>query len=235
MKDMFLKYAILFIIILNVAACAKDDGSTDDQQDPPTSEPLAGGNFDEWVEIIQGDVTFMKPAGGWWGSLNTLSFIGGPITVSPTADAFEGEFAARLETKKWGEQLTIPGILASGYFDKELPMGENLVVGQPFDRRPAAFTGYYKYAPAGSDSLVILIALTKYDLEGGQRDTLVQANYVTGEESQSYRQFSLNLDYAGEALPDSIHIILLSSIKGQQMQGFEGSVLKVDELSLTYD
>ncbi len=235
MKDILLKHILLFIIIFSVAACAKDDSSTDDQHDPPTLEPLAGGSFDEWVEVTQGDVTFMNPAGGWWGSLNTLSFIGGPITVTPTDDAHEGEFAARLETKKWGEQLTIPGILASGCFDKALQMGENLVIGQPFNRRPIALTGYYKYAPVGSDSLVILLALTKFDVADGRRDTLAQANFVTGEENLSYKQFTLNLDYTSEALPDSIHVILLSSIMGQQMQGFEGSVLKVDELSLTYD
>ncbi len=232
---MEIKTVILLILILTIGSCKKEESDNNNQPDPPQAEPLAGGSFDEWVEVTQGAVTYENPSGGWWGSLNTLSFIGGPITVTKTEDAYAGAFAARLETKKWGDQLTIPGILASGYFDTALPMGENLVIGQPFDKRPRSFNGYYKYEPAGNDSLVILIALTRFDTEKQKRDTLAQANFVSGLINSNYESFNLVLEYIDEAEPDSIHIILLSSIKGQQMQGCEGSVLKVDELCLKYD
>jgi hypothetical protein len=114
-------------------------------------------------------------------------------------------------------------------------MGENLIIGKPFSKRPASFRGHYKYAPAGSDSLVIFIALTRYSAASNSRDTIAQTEFVTGLHVQEYSPFELLLNYKNQSEPDSIHLILLSSIKGREMQGYEGSVLIVDELSLTYD
>ncbi len=225
---------ILLSVGVLLYSCKKDDDDPDNGGDKIT-EALAGGNFDVWEQITVGAVSFDNPAGDWWASLNMLSVIGGPATVGKTADAYAGPYAARLETKKWGDDLTIPGILASGYFDKNLPMGENLVIGKPFDRRPVSLNGFYKYSPAGADSLVILIALTKYLTGENRRDTIAQAELVSGESLSQYAPFSIDLNYASHETPDSIHVILLSSIKGKEMQGYEGSVLFVDELSLTYD
>lgn len=225
-------YLLLGLAVLQYS-CKKDNEPDDGGNKP--KEALTGGNFDVWDQITFGAVSYDNPAGGWWASLNMLAVIGGPATVSKTQDAYAGPYAARLETKNWGNDLKIPGILASGRFDTSLPMGDNLVIGQPFNRRPISFNGYYKYTPSGADSLVILIALTKYRNTENRRDTLAQAEHISGALTSQYLPFSLNLNYASQELPDSIHIILLSSIRGKEMQGHEGSVLIVDELSLTYD
>lgn len=228
-----LLYFVAMTIFLLTTACQEKHHHDPDPE--PPSEPLAGGDFEQWTTVTQGSVSYQIPAGNWWDCLNTLAILGGPVTVSKTTDAYSGNYAAMLETKKWGDQLTIPGILVSGRFDSSLPIGQNLVIGQPFNKRPGHFTGYYKYQPAGQDSMIILIALTRYNALAKQRDTIAQNSLVVGNSSVNYQRFNLELTYQNPSLPDSIHIIFLSSIKGQHMQGQEGSVLKIDALSLVYD
>ncbi len=227
----FISIIILFFFIV---ACEKEP-IEDDNDDNQITEVLSGADFESWTIVSQGEASFEKPAGGWWGSLNTLSFIGGPVTLLKTDDAYLGQFAARLETKKWGEDLTIPGILASGYFDRDLPIGENLVVGKEFTEKPVSFNGYYKYLPQGSDSLVFLVALTKYNQNENRRDTIAQADLASGETVSEYTPFVLFFEYFSKESPDSIHVILMSSIRGREMQGYDGTVLIVDELSLSFE
>lgn len=222
------------ILLINFISCDKEPEENNNNNNNTTSEVLSGGNFDSWITIIQGEVSFEEPEGNWWGSLNTLSFIGGPITITKTEDSYSGDYAVRLETLNWGDNFSIPGILASGYFDRNLPMGENLVVGKEFENRPDSFSGYYKYFPANNDSLVIFIALTKYDSVNKKRDTIAQSEFVHGETISVYTPFEILVNYNSTENPDSIHVILLASIRGKEMQGHHGSVLYIDELQLNY-
>lgn len=233
-------HKILFFLlaVIVLISCEKDsieDDTDNNNNNNQSTEVLAGADFEEWTTVSQGEVSFEKPAGGWWGSLNTLSFIGGPITLLKTQDAYLGQYAVRLETKKWGEELTIPGILASGYFDKDLPIGENLVVGKEYSEKPMSFNGYYKYIPQGNDSLVFLVALTKYNQIENRRDTIAQADLASGETVSEYTPFVLFFEYYSQETPDSIHIILMSSINGREMKGYDGTLLIVDELSLSFE
>jgi hypothetical protein len=227
-----------FIIILAILSVFVGFISCDDEPEPPpvvNTEELAGGDFDTWLVQTQGEVSFEKPAGDWWDGLNYLSVIGGPITATKTDDAYEGEYALRLETKMWGEDLSIPGILASGYFDPAYPIGENLIIGRPYTKKPKSLNGYLKYSPADNDTLVIFIALTKYNAETSIRDTIARGEYTYSGEITSYTPFSVPIVYANSVSPDSVHVILLSSVSGKEMRGHAGSVLIIDELKFTYE
>lgn len=203
--------------------------------DEPIIEDIIQGDFENWVTVSQGEVSFLKPAGDWWDGLNYLAVIGGPITMERTTDSYNGNYALKIETKLWGNELSIPGIAASGYFDPNLPIGENLVIGKPFSKRPSAFQGYYKYSPADNDTLVIFIALTKYNPEQNMRDTLGRGEFVSNEAQNSYKNFNVPIVYYSEVVPDSIHIILLASVSGKDFKGHPGSVLFVDKLGLKYE
>jgi len=195
---------------------------------------LGGGSFDHWDVVTQGAVSFDVPKGDWWASLNHLSLFGGPKTVSKTTDSQAGTYAARLETKKWGD-FTIPGILVSGKFDQTQPLGQELVIGQPFNKRPKSFSGYFKYFPQGDDSCGFVVALTKYNLTEGKRDTIAQVNFVSAEAIADYTNISLDFQYTSQENPDSIRVVIIASSEGGLNQGEEGSVLFVDELELKYD
>lgn len=223
---------LVYSSILGFIAC---DEETPEPIDITTSEALAGGDFNEWVDVTQGEVTFQRPSGEWWAGLNTLGFIGGPITATKTEDSYQGEYAIRLETKLWGDELSIPGIMASGYFDMEAPIGENLIIGKPFTQKPSSLNGFYKYLPATNDTLVIFVALTKYSSAEQMRDTIAQGEFVYSGNMPNYEPFSLDIEYSQDITPDSVHVILLSSVSGKEMRGHPGSVLFVDELSFTYE
>lgn len=225
---------ISFIIVIIFSACDTTD-PIEIPVDNPTNIALAGGNFDTWVKFSQGELTYFKPAGDWWDGLNYLAVIGGPITYERTSDAYQGAYALRLETKAWGEDLTIPGILASGYFDPDETIGENLIIGKPYDKNPTQFNGFIKYLPAENDTLVIFLALTKYNAELKLRDTIATAEYTNTATMETYTPFNIDINYTHQTTPDSIHIILLSSVSGKEMKGHNGSVLFVDELSFTYE
>lgn len=223
---------LFFLSIITFLACDKPPV---DPPDNTVTEALAGGDFEVWITQTQGEVSFDKPSGDWWDGLNYLSVIGGPITATKTADSYSGSYALRLETKWWGEDLTIPGILVSGYFNSDLPIGENLVIGKPFTKKPSSLNGYLKYFPADNDTLVVFIALTKYNVSNSTRDTTAKGEYTYCGEVNSYTPFSVNIDYLIDIVPDSIHVILLSSVSGKEMKGHAGSVLFVDKLSLSYE
>ncbi|HOZ29339.1 MAG TPA: PCMD domain-containing protein [Bacteroidales bacterium] len=228
----FIIIALFFLSTFSFIACDKDP------LDPPettVTEALAGGDFEVWTTQTQGEVSFDKPSGDWWDGLNYLSVIGGPITVTKTTDSYSGSYALRLETKWWGEDLTIPGILASGYFNPDLPIGENLVIGKPFTKKPSKLNGYFKYFPADNDTLVIFITLTKYNGTNEVRDTIAKGEYTYSGEINSYSPFSVNIDYLINTIPDSVHVILLSSVSGKEMKGHAGSVLFIDKLNFEYE
>ena len=78
MKQLLLHLGILLLISYNTQA-----------------QNLVNGEFEEWDDLAGGFYT--QPAG--WSSLNVLALLSAPQTVTKTTDAFEGSFAARLETK----------------------------------------------------------------------------------------------------------------------------------------
>ncbi|MDD2635476.1 MAG: PCMD domain-containing protein [Bacteroidales bacterium] len=226
---------VSFIILLVVVSACDNKDPIENIDNDLTNVALAGGDFENWTEFSQGELTYFKPSGDWWDGLNYLAVIGGPVTYERTSDSYQGDYALRLETKAWGEDLTIPGILASGYFDPDQTIGENLMIGKPYDKTPTRFNGFIKYQPADNDTLVVFLALTKYDVELKKRDTIATAEYTNTETMETYTPFNVDINYRNQTTPDSIHVILLASVSGKEMKGHEGSVLFVDQLSLTYE
>ncbi|PLX08141.1 MAG: hypothetical protein C0596_07530 [Marinilabiliales bacterium] len=232
-----MKYIIILLLSVFTFVFVACDPEEEDPhiENPQETIALAGCDFETWTEFVQGEVTYDIPAGDWWDGLNYLSVIGGPITFEKTTDSYNGEYALRLETKTWGEDLTIPGILASGYFDPEQPIGENLIIGKPFTDKPLSLNGFLKYAPAENDTLVIFVALTKFDSNENIRDTIATGEYTYSGLIETYSPFTVPIEYTESINPDSVHVILLASVSGKEMRGHTGSVLIVDELSFTYE
>ncbi len=223
---------IIIAIFLSLAAC---DVAPVDPDPKPEPGDLGGGNFDSWVVINQGAVSYDNPAFNWWTTLNPLATIGGPVTVTKTADSKAGPFGARLETKLWGTGFIIPGMLVSGVFDQTRPPGSNVLIGRPFTKKPKTFTGYYKYLPQSNDSCGFLVALTKYNPSLGVKDTVAVANFTRSGTVPNYTFFSVDFNYRNTFTPDSIHVVVISSAAGNGLQGNPGSVLFVDELELKFD
>lgn len=227
---------IIIALTAGITGC-EDPDEPDDNNDDNTqiSDAAFDGSFENWKTHTEGEVSWEIPESEWWSSLNMLKTLGCPLTMTKTEDAHTGNYAVRLETINWGDDLIIPGIIASGYFDTDRPIGENLVLGQPFDETPALVEGYYKYLPATQDTAVLYSSLTRYDTVSGLRDTIAEAAISVTDSVPDYARFELIYEYSNyDQQPDSINILFLTSISGQDFNGHVGSVMFVDDVRIIH-
>ena len=225
---------IVIALLTGASGCDEPD-EPDDNSDDNTqiSDADFDGDFETWKTHTEGEVSWEIPESGWWSSLNMLNTLGCPVTMTKTEDAHSGNYAVRLETINWGDDLIIPGIIASGYFDTERPIGENLVLGQPYEDTPTLVEGYYKYLPATQDTAVLYSSLTRYDSIAGMRDTIAEAVITVTDSLPNYSKFELIYEYRQyDQQPDSINILFLTSISGQDFNGHVGSTLFIDDVEI---
>ncbi|MFZ4401224.1 MAG: PCMD domain-containing protein [Bacteroidales bacterium] len=189
--------------------------------------PIPESGFENWTQTA----SYEEPTGNWWTSLNTLKSLGGPITLSKTTDIHSGNYAAKLETKKWGT-LIIPGLLVSGRFVTAAPF---IIQGKPFTDKPIKFKGYYKYISVNNDSAALFAMITKYNSSTLKRDTIAFAQKAILTTTNTYTAFDINFVYSSSSAPDSIDIVFSSSAAGANFAGQVGSTLFVDDIMLEYN
>jgi hypothetical protein len=187
------------------------------------------GGFNNWTPSTLS--TYYEPTGGWWTTLNTLTSLGAPATVSRSTDVHSGTYAAKLETKQWGTFL-LAGLLASGNFITISPFIE---LGKPFVDKPIRFKGWYKFASVNGDSSGVVAILTRFNSGTGKKDTIAIANQTFLNSVSVYTQFDLNFNYKISGMnPDSITMVFTSSADGGNFNGQAGSTLFIDDVSLEY-
>ncbi|MFN3940872.1 MAG: T9SS type A sorting domain-containing protein, partial [Chitinophagales bacterium] len=150
------------------------------------------------------------------------------VVEKETGSVQSGSAAARLTTKELTPTglptLTIPGTLVIGTIVfNPLTLEAGVIGGMAITEVADALVGYYKYAPAASDTCSISVALYQGGIlvGGGEFN---QHNTVS-----SYTMFEVPIANGG--VPDSMQIIILSS--GSFAGAVAGSVLYVDNMSLT--
>jgi hypothetical protein len=192
---------------------------------------IDNGNLDNWVN--QG--SYDEPAGTMLKTLNSLTSLGVPVTVTKTTDA-KSNLAAQLKSGTLvALSIFIPGVLATIQVQTAPPAA---FLGVPFTDKPQRFKGWYKYSPVQGDSAEILIALMKRN--GASRDTVARAAMKITNTVSSYTQFDMPLTYfSNTTVPDSLIILCVSSA-GYNFSnllacaGKNNSTLWVDELELEY-
>jgi hypothetical protein len=228
--SIFLLTAVIFV------SCDPNDdtdNTNDNNDNNVTVEALSDGDFENWKIQTEGEVSWEVPESGWWGSLNMLATLGGPLTMTKTTDAFSGNFAVQLETLNWGDDFPLPGIITAGYFDPEKPISENLVLGRAFDKTPTMMSGYLKYFPVEQDTMVIYTNLTRFNPETGVRDTIAEGDFTSFDSITEYTKFEVFYDYyITDTEPDTINVIFLTSVSGQQFLGHVGSKLIIDKVEM---
>lgn len=192
---------------------------------------IDNGNLDNW--ITQG--SYDEPAGTMLKTLNSLTTLGVPVTVTKTSDA-KSNLAAQLKSGTLTAlNIFIPGVLATIQVQTAPPAA---FLGVPFTDKPERFKGWFKYSPVQGDSAEILIALMKRN--GASRDTVARAAMKIKNPVNEYTQFDLPLTYfSTTTVPDSLIILCVSSA-GYNFSnllacaGKNNSTLWVDELELEY-
>ena len=135
----------------------------------------------------------------------------GFMPITPTADSYFGNSALK------GEVISFQGI----------PLNPILGVVFPYSRRPTNFTGYYKFNPVGSDSLVILVSLgSKLDNGGvGGGGSIVIKN-----SADNYTEFNVPIYWVSQNPPDSC--VISFTVYPVSPKAHTGTEYYVDNLSL---
>jgi hypothetical protein len=229
-------FVAILLLLATFSSCKKEKLTLDDDNNTtPTNTTQIGledGDFEEWATFTQGAASYQEPSSAWWGTLNKLNYIGGPVTVTKDSAAYKGNFAAKLETRLWGDDFLITGILAAGYFDSNAAIGDNLILGRPFSKSPVALKGYFKYLSVNSDSAGFYANITRFDTVLMKRDTIAEAKLAIYSSVNDYTLFNIPfVYYLTDVVPDTVNVVFTSSAGGKEFIGHAGSTLWIDDVS----
>ena len=167
-----------------------------------------------------------------WGTLNAASILGMPISVTKSTERHGGAFSAKVETMSTidstGQETPSPGFMFIGSVNILQQTG---VLGTSFTARPDSLVGWVKCNSVNGDTSGIALQLTKWDAIALTQEQLGFGSFITTSTSTSFYRFSVPIEYVSENTPDSLSVIVISSLGAGQI----GSAIWVDDLSLIYN
>lgn len=184
---------------------------------------VPNGDFESWTD------EYHIPD---WDGLNYDGGILNFHTFSRTDDAHTGDYAAQVETINHAMIGNLPGIAFTGNiaFDP-VTFEYSFDVGVPVEGRPSSLKGFYKYNPAGGDTMAIVIGMFRWNEAQNDLDSIGGGVFFTGNTVNQYTAFEAPIQYFDPTLEaDTMYIMMFSSLDSYH----PGSVLKVDDLTLNY-
>ena len=205
---------LLFILTLTFAVSAE-------------AQNIPNAGFESWTP------SFGYDDPNSWGTLNALSILGMPISVTKSTERHGGAFSAKVETMSTiddstGQETPSPGIMFIGSVNIFQGTG---VFGTSFNARPDSLVGWVKCNSVNGDTSGIALQLTKWDATSLTQEEIGFGSFITTSTSTSFYRFSVPVEYESENTPDSLSVIVLSSLGNGQI----GSAIWVDDLSLIYN
>lgn len=201
-------------------------------------------SFESWdadTSVMQ--VIYWSPVN--WSTPNEFIALAGmadKLVVTYDLEAYTGDTCARLESKEitiFTFSMVAPGTITLGTFNiDKINFTGSVSGGIPFTQKPTKMKGYWKYTPVESDSGMAAVILTKWNTETSTRDTIGEGLLTINREVSEWTEFEVEIGYMIDEDPDTMNVIMMSS---DIMNGFEGSLMLVDDLSLelnaglTYD
>ena len=193
-----------------------------------TQAPNIG--FEDW-ETLNGPIsnTYEEPVN--WNSSNECTAIVNQFSVTKSTDVHSGTYSAKLESKSTSFQ----GIIANGVVTTAqmicLAQGGGQEGGMSFTTAyPDSIVGWYKYAPAGSDSAYSQIMF----LANGDQDTLCFTR-IDFHAQAEWTRFSAPICPGNTSTPEKLSLLFSSSWgDGSAGEAVVGSILFVDDVEFTY-
>lgn len=184
-------------------------------------------DFENW----ENKVLFYDPVD--WSTPNTFTFLAGVLVVMPDTATHSGDTCAKLVTQEinfQGNPIFAPGTVTLGTFliDK-INFTGMIVGGIPFTERPVSFKGYFKYFPQNNDIGMFYIFFTKWNEANLTRDTIGMGMMPVPMEFTEWTDFSIDVGYLNQEIPDSMNVIAMSS---DMLSGSAGSTMYIDDFSL---
>jgi hypothetical protein len=154
-------------------------------------------------------------------TIDQVIFFGQPL-VSKTTDAHSGQYAAIVQNG----YVSVHGLLSYGRFEK---IGQtNYFYGWPFTTRPDTLRFWYKFIPAGNDTALAAILLSKWN---GNHVVIGSGIMQVFNNTTSYTLAEIPIDYSSNEAPDTIIISFISSFNSNPTSG---TMLFIDDISLDY-
>lgn len=249
LKNLLLAFGLLSLILVQ-ATCKKDKEPETPVEPPLTytcSSNITDGCLDDWKVMTTNTGNYIDPLQGFLQTLNELSSLPpeaggpGPVTVDTVTDCVQGKYAAKLTAKNFhlmeGVDIFIPGYIGASTLD--IPKA-TIHLGKPYTQKPQRLQAYYKYVPAGSDSALIQVMLSRWNTATSKRDTLSFDKIILRNPVSSYTQLDQTLTYLDNtATPDTL-VLIFSSCAGidfnnlQGCAGEIGSTMWVDDLKFVF-
>ena len=206
---------LLFILTLTFAVSAE-------------AQNIPNAGFENWSDFGYEDPNS-------WGTLNPLSILGMPISVTKSTERHGGAFSAKVETiladlEMSGTPEPFPGILFIGSLNV---LSQSAVFGTPFTAKPDSLVGWIKYSPVNDDACGVVVQLSKWDAVNMTQEFIGFGIYSSSSPSSSFYRFSVPIDYESQSTPDTLQVTVVSS--ADEGQGQVGSAVWIDDLSLIYN
>lgn len=176
---------------------------------------------------------------------------GNEFVTRSTTNVVDGDYSTRIETQEISipgfGNFNFPGFVVSGTFEIDITTFLDLIggggtidvtafpgAGQPINFRPQSIEGYYRYQPAGSDSLWMISALVK-TLQDGTKEVVALAEITSSAATSTMDFFTVDYEYFNCGTPDTIITFFSASYldAATQYTGTDGSVLFIDSIALS--
>ncbi len=141
-------------------------------------------------------------------------------------DIHGGSFALKLNPFTYFS-FAIPGAASNGAINAST---YQVIGGSPDTVRHATLDGWYKFSPTGGDSVIVSIAMYKWN--GTSRDLVGAGEFKDTTSTTAYTSFSVNINYYSPAVPDSMLIILYAGSRVLATSHI-GTTLLIDDLSFS--
>jgi hypothetical protein len=183
-------------------------------------------------QIPNGDFEYWTPAGSEepdnWLTSNAASMNSGGPSVTKTTDAYEGQYAARLENMVIMNSDTM-SFITNGHIGQNGPEG-----GMPVTHNPDKLSFYYKYFPVGPDTALAALISYRYDATGDST-VKIEEIYVNLNSVSNYTYFEIQATYDSVPLADTVNIAFSAgNVEEDTAYVGVGSVLYVDDVQLTF-
>ena len=202
------------------------------------AQNIPNPNFEAWTPSGNEPPFDWSEPTNWKSNNATVEFIGAAIT--PTDDAYEGEFAVSLTTTILFEEV-VPGMLVNGNPSVDFPSySVNVETGgtplsdltDETNSLPQFFSGYYKFSTTSLfDSAFVEVLLTKLNSETNQIDTTSYGHSLLAP-ADEYIEISIPINDLNTGIePDNIIVAFYSTNPNNPQPSGH---LIVDQLNFTF-
>ncbi len=163
------------------------------------AQSIPNGGFENWTTTGN----YSDP-NGWYtlnSELSTLSV----VTVEKGTPGASGNSYAKVITKDIGGDFA-PGFLLLGKITSQ----DELIPGMAINTKPPFLIGKYQAKITAGDTAMIMVQLTKWNSSTNDRDLVGMGALSFGNNNTTtWTNFTVNLDYDPTNIPDSAAIIIM--------------------------